>query len=365
MSTPSLLLLGASASAGLASVWTLAGLSESSTLKPTPRALAALSLGWAVDAVFYFRIPASVRGDLALPLLFACVSVLSLAVGAAKLDMALSERNGPRVVRRAAGIVAGTFFGIVAVGAASLDLGRTTLALSRVGWTLMFGLVLATLLVFGTRARYAGAGLLALGSRALVPGLSALALVYAARQAAASPVAVSLGRHAVTAAPQPAATENLVAASATVVAIASTVAQAPPPGSASTTPAPAESAPPAAPGETAAAPAPPAAGAPGEIVIEALTAKGMLEADARGGVERRKERLQACVADAAQVHAGTLALKVGVDVSGSVTYSRVTGGELADTPLATCLLAVFYKMGFAATSANGGHFQITLRVPGG
>jgi hypothetical protein len=29
----------------------------------------------------------------------------------------------------------------------------------------------------------------------------------------------------------------------------------------------------------------------------------------------------------------------------------------------TCLLAVFYKMGFAATAASSANFEITLRVP--
>lgn len=361
-----MLLLGASAAAGLASVWMLAGLSEKSALKPTPRALSALALGWAVDAVFYFRIPESVRGDLALPLLFAFVSVLSLAVGAGKLDAALAERNGPRVVRRAAGIVAGALFGIVAVGAASLDLGRTALALSRVGWTLMFGLVLATLLVFVARARYAGAGLLSLGSRALVPCLSVLALLYAARHAAASPSALSLRQQTVTATQPARATESLGEAQTTPaasVALASTPAAPAASSIAETPPAPSAAAPPVASGESASPHA--AVAAPGPISIDALTAHGMFEADARGGVERRKDRLEACVAAAQDPHAGTLALKVGVDVSGSVTYSRVTGGELAGTPLATCLLSVFYKMGFAATSSSGGHFQITLRVPGG
>ena len=59
----------------------------------------------------------------------------------------------------------------------------------------------------------------------------------------------------------------------------------------------------------------------------------------------------------------TPALRIGVDPSGSVGYSRGTGGDLNGTPLGTCVLAVFYKMGFAATAANGGNFDITLRVP--
>ena len=89
----------------------------------------------------------------------------------------------------------------------------------------------------------------------------------------------------------------------------------------------------------------------------------MLEADARGGVVRRMDRLQACLADPKNAQKGTLSLRIGVDPSGSVNYSRGTGGDLNGTPLGACLLAVFYKMGFAATAATGGNFDITLRVP--
>ena len=60
---------------------------------------------------------------------------------------------------------------------------------------------------------------------------------------------------------------------------------------------------------------------------------------------------------------GAVSLKVGVDPSGSVKYSRALAGELSGTPLGSCLLAVFYKMGFTATAANTANFEITLRVP--
>ena len=75
------------------------------------------------------------------------------------------------------------------------------------------------------------------------------------------------------------------------------------------------------------------------------------------------ERLQACLADPKNQQSGLLTLKVGIDPSGSVTYTRPTGGDLSGTPLAACLLLVFYKMGFAAPASNSANFEITLRAP--
>ena len=111
------------------------------------------------------------------------------------------------------------------------------------------------------------------------------------------------------------------------------------------------------------APVAPPAGEPGTIQVDTMTARGLLEADARGGVARRMDRLQACLADPKNNQHGVLSLKVGVDASGSVSHSKAVGGDLGGTPLGSCLLAVFYKMGFAATTANSANFQITLRVP--
>ena len=100
-----------------------------------------------------------------------------------------------------------------------------------------------------------------------------------------------------------------------------------------------------------------------QLQVEAVTTRGLLEADARGGVERRKAKLQACLAEPSNQQSGALSLKIGIDASGSVSYSKATGGDLVGTPLATCLLPVFYKMGFAAPASNGAYFEITLRTP--
>jgi hypothetical protein len=297
-------------------------------------------------------------------MLFTLASVAALVVGAAKLEGALAEKDGPRVVRRAAGLVAGTFFGMAAIGAAALDLSQSA-PVARATWSLMFGLVLSTLIVFVQRARYAGGGLKALGGRAAVLGLIVAALfagvsvriAAAAREAgapAASATAVAVVAPSRDAEPAsaPSAPEAAVAASASAPEV---VASVPAPASA----APSPSAAPVA----STVPAPAVAGKPGELQIETITTRGLLEADVRGGVSRRMDRLQACLADPKNQQSGVLTLKVGIDPSGSVTYTRPTGGDLSGTPLAACLLLVFYKMGFAAPASNSANFEITLRAP--
>jgi FtsH-binding integral membrane protein len=364
MSTPSTLLLCAGAAASLAGVWTLAGLSEKSTMRSTPRVLAAAAIGLLGEAFVYGRSPAELRAELALPLLFGLASVVALAVGAAKIEAALADKDGPRVVRRSAGIVAGTFFGMAAVGAASLDLSSGSLSQARLGWALMFALVASVLVVFAERARYAGVGLLALGKRSLLLGLVGPGLILGAQLTAAAQTLraeealrtqappVGAGPAAADAplalAPAPEASAPLADAAASVAPLGSAW--------------PGASAAPSGVGGSAAA-APSAVGEPGTVQVDAITARGMLEADVRGGVTRRLDKLQACLQDPNNQQKGSLSLKIGVDSSGSVTYSKATGGELSGTPLGSCLLAVFYKMGFASTSATNANFEITLHVP--
>lgn len=353
MSTPSTLLLCAGAAASLAGVWTLAGLSESSSLRGTPRVMAATAIGLLGAAVVYGRVPATLRGELSLPLLFSITTVLALAVGAAKIEAALLARDGQRVVRRSAGIVSGGFFGMASVGAASLDLSSSSLAQARSGWALMFALVAAVLAVFAGRARYAGGGVLKLGRRVLVLGLVGVGLLAGARLTRAAARMSAPGALVTLASPG----ANAVAAPVEVVE-APLAAPAVSASSASTASAASE-APAASATPSAVAPVP---GQPGTVQIEAVAARGMLEADVRGGVTRRMERLQVCLADLKNQQSGALSLKIGIDPSGSVSYSKATGGDLAGTPLGTCLLAVFYKMGFAAAS-RGASFEITLRIP--
>ena len=305
------------------------------------------------EVLLYGRAPAELRAELSLTLLFGTASVLSLVVGAAKIEAALADKDGPRAVRRVSGILAGSFFGMAAVGAASLDLSSVSLVHARLGWSLMFAFVASVMVVFAERGRYVGAGFLALGQRAAVLALVGLALLVGARLTVAAPLqslaAVRPAVHAVVAMEPSAKVSTVASAPEAASAPAALPSSAPeaPVGSAAPPP--------------SAAAAPP--GKPGQIEIASVTSRGLLEADARGGVQRRLDRLQACVDEPKNQQRGVISLKVGVDASGSVGYARLTGGELSGTPLANCLLLVFYKMGFAAPASNNAGFDITLRAP--
>jgi hypothetical protein len=351
--------------ASLAGVWTLAGLSETSPLRLTPRVLGSAGAGLAAEAVIVLGAPSGARSELLLALLFGTTSLLSLLVGAAKIEAALVDRNGPRVVRRAGGLVLGTFLGMAAVGAVSLEVSRSSLSHGRLAWSLMFALVTAALLVFVSRARYAGVGVLSLGARSLPVALLSVALLVGSGLAKGAPARgsaagslqaiPSVESPSVVDAP-PTAPAPLPASPAvplplpepSIVPVPSATASAP----SATAPAPSASTPVAA-----------ADAGAGGLQVEAVTTRGMLEADARGGVARRRERLHACLSDPKNHQSGTITFKVNIDASGSVGFAKPTGGDLVGTPLAACLLPVFYNMGFAAPASNSAGFEITLRAP--
>lgn len=374
-----MLLLCAGAVASLAGVWALAGLSERSPLRVTPRVAIATLIGLGIVAVLYGRAPRELRSELALPLLFGAASLLALAVGAAKLDAALADKNGPRAVRRASGLVAGAVLGMGAVGAASLDLSASSLVHARFGWGFMFAVVVGSLIVFSGRAQYAGAGLVALGQRAFVLALVALALLAGAQLTVAAPappitpapdpaVAVPsetapVAADSDTAAPSAAAPSAAVPAASGDAAAPPAPTLAPTPASPSADSASSAAAPSAAPAPGSAPPGSAATSSTGRIEIGEVTTRGLLEADARGAIEYRKDRFEACLADAKNDQHGSLTFKVGVDRSGSVAYIKPTEGDLKGTPLADCLLRVFYKMGFAAPPSDTASFHVTLRVP--
>lgn len=339
MSTPSLLLSCAGAAASLAGVWTLAGLSERSPLRVSPRALVATGVGVAAEAAAFFAAPPELRGALSLPLLFATAGVLALGAGSAKIEAALALKDGARVVRRASGIVAGSFFAMAAVGAASLDLGQSSLLHARLGWALMFALVGSSLVVFAQRTRYAGAGLLQLGHRAWLLGMIVVALLVGAGLTRSSSVLAEVASPA-----------------------APAVGTAPHVAAASLTKGPAQ---PAAPSASHAVNSPAIAAvpaAPEEVVIDTVNVRGLMEADAQGGVTRRLDRLSACLAEPNGRQSGVLHVKVSIDSIGSVADSRATGGDLASTPLGACLASAFYKMGFAAPKSGSATLEVTLHV---
>jgi hypothetical protein len=297
-------------------------------------------------------------------MLFALASVAALVVGAAKIEGALERRDGACVIRRSSGLVSGTCFGLGAIGAGALELASLSREHAGFGWALMFGLLASTFVAFGRRARYAGVGSLRLGSKLLGLLLLLAALLVGARLRAGKTSAP----RSVDAAPSAVATP-LAAAPLDPAGVAphgSAATAEPPSASAPAEPpsadAPAE--PPSAVPSIAASVVAPAA-TPGLLSIESVTARGLLEADVRGGVSRRIERLNACLQDPETRRAGVLTLKIGIDASGSVTYSKAVGGDLVGTPLAKCLLANFYKMGFAAPAVENASFEITLRSSAG
>jgi hypothetical protein len=77
---------------------------------------------------------------------------------------------------------------------------------------------------------------------------------------------------------------------------------------------------------------------------------------------RRIKRLEACVSSDSTKASGSLTFKVGIDDRGGITYSKIIGGDLEHAPVASCLLSVFYKMGFAAPRSGSATIKITLRV---
>jgi hypothetical protein len=350
MSTPSMVLLCAGAAASLSGVWALAGLSESSSFRTTPRVALTGIIGMLGIAAVHFRAPAELRSDLGLPALFGMASVLALTAGAAKLEGALRERDGARALRRSAGLIAGTVLGMAAVAAVSLELVLTSLVHARLGWAYMLPLVASLLMAFAARARLAGGGALALGGRGLTAGLVGLMLLIVAR----TTVSPKPARAEAIPPPAVAVADPPLPAGSAVSAAAVANGSAPPAG-------PSIAAVPAG-ASPSADPASPSA-APGALQIESLVAHGLFEADARGGVTRRLDKLQACLDDPKNRQSGSLTLKVGIDGAGSVDYSRATGGDLVGTPLAECLLPVFYKMGFAAPAADSSYLEITLRAP--
>jgi hypothetical protein len=108
-------------------------------------------------------------------------------------------------------------------------------------------------------------------------------------------------------------------------------------------------------------PAPSSAARAGELRLEFADTRNIFEADARGGMERRIAKLEACAAERSNLH-GALTLRVGIDDTGSVKYAAPIGGNLAATPLADCLLGHVYRMGFASPRTPSASFTVTIHV---
>jgi hypothetical protein len=237
----------------------------------------------------------------------------------------------------------------------------------------MFAVVVSVLIVFVQRSRYAGVGLLALGRQAFILALVGAALLAGARLTIAAQLPTPTASPAPSSdladfgadvtppsdvAPEAAGGESAAQGAEAPVPAASASAAAPVPAIASAV---------AAVG-SGGAPLPSASGGVPSGAVPALeianvTARGLLEADARGGVTRRMDRLQACLTNPKNRQSGELTLKVNIDGSGSVANSKPTGGDLLGKPLGDCLVLQFYKMGFAAPASDNAGFDITLRAP--
>jgi len=295
------------------------------------------------------------------PALLAVSSLGALALGASQLEAAVALRDNLRAARIASNLLTGVWLGLCAIAAASLALSASTLALAvqgkapageawvaamsaaRLSWLHTFPLVGAALVVFAGRLQLAGLGAAtSLGSALPVALIAAVGIVGGRHglrndaqimaEAAAVPLPSRMARPQLAPAPS-------------VVSSAERPEPVPPPASAA--PAPSAAVPPAATGRP--------------IAIEALTATGILEADARTGIERRMKLLDECAAKTPLTQPGTLRSRVFIDPNGSVLAVKPLGGEHADTPFAQCAMLSYYRMGFASKGTSAS-FEVTLRA---
>jgi hypothetical protein len=99
----------------------------------------------------------------------------------------------------------------------------------------------------------------------------------------------------------------------------------------------------------------------GTIAVDSIEATGILEKDARGGLERRMNLLEECVTTSGLAKTGTLSARLSVDANGSVPTLRITGGDLEGTPFAVCAMRAFYRTGFAS-GGSPASIELTLRA---
>jgi len=325
-------------------------------------------LGWAAG-VRVGRVPAL------LPAVLAIVAIGSLVAGASRLEAALRAR-AERTSPIAAGLlVSGAWLGVAAIAVSSFTLSaidvRAQLAAqlspdwmlaahkARFGWFHAIPLVAAALIVFVGRLGITGAGIKRLGGPWFSVALGCAVFVAGTRY--------GLPR-ALRWAPAPTASPVPKLVTTTPSPPAALPAQAEPSGAtASPLPLPPPS---ASTPDAVAAPdtgADPDASAPEQpsgsemIRIESLSASGILEKDARGGLLRRLNLLEECVVKARLTAPGTLSARLSIDANGSVPTLRITGGDLVGTPFAVCVMKAFYRTGFASGNASA-YIELTLRA---
>jgi hypothetical protein len=317
-----------------------------------------------------------------LPAALAIVAITSLVVGASRLEAYVRAR-AERASQIAAGlVVSGTWLSVAAVAAASFTLSAIELraqvaheqaldwfvaaSKTRLGWLHVFPLVAASFVVFFGRFTLAGFGIKRLGAPWFSVALAGAVFVAGTRHGLAvalrmdaSPIAehpsppapASKPRALATSGPAPAPPTSAVTAAGVAVAdVAVALADATDASIASDAAVAPE-----------AASAPEGASGSENVSIESLTATGILEKDARGGLLRRMDLLEECVTKSNLTGPGTLSARLSIDENGSVPTLRITGGDLVGTPFAVCAMRAFYRTGFASGNAAAA-IELTLRV---
>lgn len=316
-------------------------------------------LGWAAG-VRVGRLPAL------LPAVLAIVAIGSLVAGASRLEASLrapSARSSPL----AAGLlVSGAWLAVAAIAVASFTLStidvRAQLAAqlspdwilaahkARFGWFHAIPLVTAALIVFVGRLGITGAGIQRLGGPWFSVALGCAVFVAGTRYGLpralrfAPPAAVSSVPKLVATTPPP---RPVPLPEPTPIEPATSALPTPPPSASA--------------GAAADASAPEEASGSETIRIESLSASGILEKDARGGLLRRLNLLEECVVKTRLTAPGTLSARLSIDANGSVPTLRITGGDLVGTPFAVCAMKAFYRTGFASGNASA-HVELTLRA---
>jgi hypothetical protein len=315
-----------------------------------------------------------------LPAALAIVAITALVIGASRLEAHVRSR-AERASQTAAGLlVSGTWLAVAAVAAASFTLSAIELraqlaheqtldwflaaSKTRLGWLHVFPLVAASFVVFLGRFTLAGFGIKRLGAPWFSVALACAVFVAGTRHG----LSVALRPDATPTAerrspPAPAAKPRAPAASVAAPAPTSAVTAADVADVAVAHADATDDASVASDGAVApdAASAPEGVSGSENVSIESLTATGILEKDARGGLLRRIDLLDECVTKSGLTAPGTLSARLSIDENGSVPTLRITGGDLVGTPFAVCAMRAFYRTGFASGN-EAASIELTLRA---
>jgi hypothetical protein len=332
-------------------------------------------LGWAASV----RIG---RLQALLPAALAIVALGSLVTGGSRLEAHLRDRTKHASAPAAGLLLSGAWLAIAAIATASFTLaaiqvhgaldGSTSVdwALStskaRLGWFHAFPLITAVLALFIGRFRLAGLGARSVGAPFFPVVLACVVFVAGTRFGLPAALSFGVGTALRKEAPPPVtsrpAAEVAREAAPTPPRPVPRVTSAEPTASAelAASSQPDASAAPMVDGDASAPTAAPATGSE-TIAVDSIQATGILEKDARSGLERRMNLLEECVTTSGLAKTGTLSARLSVDANGSVPTLRITGGDLEGTPFAVCAMRAFYRTGFAS-GGSPASIELTLRA---